>query len=293
MTELQALEYDPVTIFKPQGQECVTDTCLAKNDFLLGIQTKFQSEMMKAFGDKLICMDATHGTNHYDFKLVTVLVLDDFGEGIPVGWLLSNKEDGTVLKAFLRSLLARTGPFEAKYFMTDDAEQYFSSWKQVFGAQPKKLLCAWHVDKAWRGKLPTIANSEKKASVYCCLRTILQSLNVNEFRKMMQQAITWMLSDSDTEIFGKYFQTYYSTRCEQWAYCFRIGTPVNTNMSIEAFHRLLKVVYLQGKHNRRLDQLLSVLLRIARDKVFERMTKTEKGNLHIGYKILIGGIGLL
>ena len=25
---------------------------------------------------------------------------------------------------------------------------------------------------------------------------------------MMQQAITWMLSDSDTEIFGKYFQTF-------------------------------------------------------------------------------------
>ncbi len=48
-------------------------------------------------------------------------------------------------------------------------------------------------------------------------------------------------------------------------------------MSIEVFHRLLKVVYLQGKHNRRLDQLLSVLLRIARDKVFERMTKIEKG----------------
>ena len=137
VVKLQEHEYDPVTIFKPQGQECATNTSLAKNDFLLGIQT------MKAFGDKL---DATHGTNHYDFKLVTVLVLDDFGEGIPVGWLLSNKEDGTVLKAFLRSLLARTGPIQTKYFMTDDAEQYFSSWKQVFGAQPRKLLCAWHVD---------------------------------------------------------------------------------------------------------------------------------------------------
>ncbi len=106
VVKLQEHEYDPVTIFKPQGQECATNTSLAKNDFLLGIQT------MKAFGDKL---DATHGTNHYDFKLVTVLVLDDFGEGIPVG---CNKEDGTVLKAFLRSLLDQL----TRYFMMDDAE---------------------------------------------------------------------------------------------------------------------------------------------------------------------------
>ncbi len=56
--------------------------------------------MMKAFGDKVICMDATHGTNHYLFKLVTVLVLDDFGEGIPVGWMISNKEDGIMLTEF-------------------------------------------------------------------------------------------------------------------------------------------------------------------------------------------------
>jgi hypothetical protein len=29
-------------------------------------------------------MDPTHGTNAYDFNLITVLVMDGFGEGIPV-----------------------------------------------------------------------------------------------------------------------------------------------------------------------------------------------------------------
>ena len=52
---------------------------------------------------------------------------------------------------------------------------------------------------------------------------------------------------------------------------------MNTNMSVESFHRLLKVVYLEGKHNRRIDHLLSTLLRIARDKVYDRLIKTEKG----------------
>ena len=48
-------------------------------------------------------------------------------------------------------------------------------------------------------------------------------------------------------------------------------------MSVESFHRLLKVVYLESKHNRRIDHLLHVILRIARDKMFDRLIKKEKG----------------
>ena len=50
-------------------------------------------------------------------------------------------------------------------------------------------------------------------------------------------------------------------------------------MHLESFHRLLKVVYLQGKQNRRLDHLLSILLKIARDKGFERLQKLHKGKV--------------
>ena len=48
---------------------------------MLAIQTNFQCDMMKTFGPNIICMDATHGTNQYDFNLVSVLVLDDYGRG--------------------------------------------------------------------------------------------------------------------------------------------------------------------------------------------------------------------
>ena len=48
-------------------------------------------------------------------------------------------------------------------------------------------------------------------------------------------------------------------------------------MHIESFHRLVKVVYLHQKQNRRIDALLSVLLKLSRDKAFERLQKLEKG----------------
>ena len=52
---------------------------------------------------------------------------------------------------------------------------------------------------------------------------------------------------------------------------------VNTNMALEAFHCLIKVSYLEKKQNRRIDYLLHLLLKVSRDKVFERFFKTQKG----------------
>ena len=52
---------------------------------------------------------------------------------------------------------------------------------------------------------------------------------------------------------------------------------MNTNMFSEAFHRVLKIVYLRHRHNRRIDYLIYILLKIARDKAFEQLLKMEKG----------------
>lgn len=48
-------------------------------------------------------------------------------------------------------------------------------------------------------------------------------------------------------------------------------------MYVEAFHRVLKYLYLKGKVNKRLDKCVGVLLKLARDKGFERLVKIEKG----------------
>ena len=49
----------------------------------------------------------------------------------------------------------------------------------------------------------------------------------------------------------------------------------------EAFHRLLKTVYLHQKQNRRIDYLLHILLKISKDKAYERLKKKRiKVNTH-------------
>ena len=50
-------------------------------------------------------------------------------------------------------------------------------------------------------------------------------------------------------------------------------------MYVESFHRLLKYVYMRGGINKRVDKLLHILMKVARDKGFERLCKLEKGNI--------------
>lgn len=50
-------------------------------------------------------------------------------------------------------------------------------------------------------------------------------------------------------------------------------------MLVESFHRMLKFIYLERKQNRRVDHLLYKLLKIARDKSYEQLIKTEKGKI--------------
>ena len=188
--ELKSMEFCPVIAFKPQGvsseREGVKD-----NDFLLALQTQFQLEMMKAFGGNVICVDATHSTNYYEYLLVTVMVVDDFGEGIPVAWAITTREDTCMLAYFFLELRKRTGPLSTQVFMSDDATQYWSAWTAAYSSiNTTKLLCAWHVDRAWRKALKErIPLNENRIDVYHHLRTLLTELQPDKFRSLLQKFI--------------------------------------------------------------------------------------------------------
>lgn len=47
-------------------------------------------------------------------------------------------------------------------------------------------------------------------------------------------------------------------------------------MRLEALHRVLKYCYLEGKHNKRVDRLISVLRKLTHDKIFDRLIKITK-----------------
>ena len=76
---LQKEEYNPILYFKPQHYE---DPQFPKDSFILILQTDFQRQLYQQFSNKIVCIDSTHGTNAYKFKLITLMVPDDFAAGI-------------------------------------------------------------------------------------------------------------------------------------------------------------------------------------------------------------------
>ena len=72
-------------------------------------------------------MDATHSTTVYDFLLISIMIVDEYYEGIPVGFCIANREDCTVLK-ILRAVKMRVGSLHPNVFISDIAEQYYKAW---------------------------------------------------------------------------------------------------------------------------------------------------------------------
>ena len=270
----------PILLYKQQGKYLKDYPFLDIEDFVLILQTPFQAHIMKEFGNNIICIDSTFKTTGYDFVLITVLVIDEFGEGYPTAWCLTTREDQEVVALFFEAIRHKIGMISPRFIMTDDAEQFFNAWKLVFGDSSHKLLCTWHVDRAWRGALGNkIGDENLRCKVYHSLCTIAEEPDADIFHKLLLNFEQQLQEHDETRHFAEYFHTYYSLRKEQWAICYRRRSGINTNMHIESFHRLLKYVYMKGKVNKRVDKCIHLLLKIARDKVFERLIKLEKGKV--------------
>ncbi len=89
VSELREELLDPVLIFKPQGSRSVEYPTIPEESFIFAFQTEFQLQLYQQHASTILCIDSTHGTNQYKFKLITIVVRDDLGKGCiyPRAWL--------------------------------------------------------------------------------------------------------------------------------------------------------------------------------------------------------------
>ena len=170
--------------------------------------------MFEKYAQKLICVDATHSTTAYDFHLVTVLVTDNYNEGIPVAWLISNKETTDALKIFFSSLRECCGEVQTETFMSDDTDTYYNTWVSTFLRPDRKLLCSWHIDCSWRRKLyKHLKDKEQMAEVYAALKSLQNELSETSFSRSLQHFMAWIKRKSKP--LAKYFEKEYVGRTRE------------------------------------------------------------------------------
>lgn len=80
--ELQQEIPSPVLLYKQQGVKDPDYLKLEEDTFLLVIMSSFQANLFNTFSDKIVCIDSTHKTNQYRFKLLTVIVPDEYHNGM-------------------------------------------------------------------------------------------------------------------------------------------------------------------------------------------------------------------
>ena len=109
-------------------------------------------------------------------------------------------------------------------------------------------------------------------------RTVLEQTNQSFFDECLRALLHRLGLSSNAVAFHKYFARNWVHRKHQWAYCFRTGLEINTNMFVEGFHRVFKYRYpKKGKVNKCLDNCIFNLLKYVRDKTFDRLIKEAKG----------------
>ncbi|KAF8774307.1 hypothetical protein HNY73_016872 [Argiope bruennichi] len=264
------LEDNPIIFYKDQGAADMTGF-LSDEDFCLIIMTKFQLKMLTDFCNPKICIDTVHGANANDYYLTTMLTVDEFDVGCPVAFCICNRTNIEVINFFFNYIRSKAGVISTTVFMSDDAPEFYNAWEVVMGASQYQLLCPWLVDRNWRKNLSKINPRIKKITVYKTLRVLLQEPNLESFMEMEKNFVKLLEDDPDTRKFKKYYSTYYAQRVQLWAFCYRKHLGINTNIYLEAFHKVLTHVYLEGKRVKRIDKTLDALLKLSKDKIFERM----------------------
>ena len=78
--ELQLEDPSPVIAYKPRGIKDERYPLLMEENFLLALMTEFQASLFQKFST-LACVDSTHKTNEYGYKLISIVVADEFRNG--------------------------------------------------------------------------------------------------------------------------------------------------------------------------------------------------------------------
>lgn len=97
------------------------------SNFFLVISTTFQREILLKFGLNIICIDSTHGTNEYGFHLTTIVVIDEFGNGVPCCFCFSTNKDTDSWILLFSEVKEKVGFIKCTTFMSDDDPSFYNA----------------------------------------------------------------------------------------------------------------------------------------------------------------------
>ncbi|XGW14090.1 hypothetical protein V3C99_000413 [Haemonchus contortus] len=123
-------------------------TDVSGDRFLLALVTKNGKMYLEKYGNKGLIFDDTFNVTRCAFRLATLVVCDDGGNGFPCAHLLSFRMTSSEV-AVLFEIVKETIPsFDPQFVMTDDTYVFYNGFAAVFPhSRAVKVLCAFHIKK--------------------------------------------------------------------------------------------------------------------------------------------------
>lgn len=278
---------DKVAFYQPEIKK---DDVIVQEFLLVFISERQLKYMQKKKNFRVICVDATHNVGAKK-KMATIMTVDEDEEGVALAFCFCDSESAATMQMFFDAVKKKIGfKIETSTFLSDDANAFYNAWCAVMSTTKPvhKRLCAWHVNKNWIAYLNQVSNEAiepeeldkfgnpitKRSKCKSKLFSLRCELDINVLGTKMENFLEFLKSDEDYKKFGDYFTKTYAKRVEQWAYAYlQIDGGYNTNMYLEAWHRVFKYKYLSGIEQHRLDYVIHQLIKFDEDEKEEELRR--------------------
>ena len=204
-------------------------------DYRLVICTAFQKQMLEELGDFLL-LDSVHQIASGDIRQLTLMVVDETGRGIPVGYMLATSENAEAwveLIQFCFKGLERN--VQDTVTISDCAQEIIKACTAV-GAK-RHLLCAFHLQQAILRKVKScfkantpVAHRREAISKIMGMTKNLRLLQTeakfnsdwSEFEKALRGMSILHVHDANdaidpTPVFLQYMNEQWKPRAAMWA----------------------------------------------------------------------------
>ncbi|KAG9273244.1 hypothetical protein AMEX_G12351 [Astyanax mexicanus] len=236
-----------------------------ENDLIIILQTPTMRDGLHRHGKNIVFMDATYCTNQYNFPLFTLAVKDEYGHGVPIAYMITSSEKQATLELALQKL-RHTFLTPPRCFMVDKDLCEINGLRAVF-PESDVLLCWYHVMQAvvrWISKTESgvsgFSNGDIKKDIISFFSKLKSCATRHDFETM---AKLFQNRFEEFPALCTYFRDHWLGIGDMWSdfgRCYNHAGS-DTNNLVERFFHRLKYQFLGGLRNRRLDDLINVLLK--------------------------------
>eukprot|EP00611_Tribonema_gayanum_P026463 TRINITY_DN630_c0_g1_i7.p1 TRINITY_DN630_c0_g1~~TRINITY_DN630_c0_g1_i7.p1 ORF type:complete len:600 (-),score=121.78 TRINITY_DN630_c0_g1_i7:81-1880(-) len=219
--------------------------------------------MLDAFGagdDRMVLLDATGGTNKYGYQLYSLVVVDDFREGVPVAFMLTSSQAAKEVKLFMDKVQEKTTR-TIRYAMIDKSP---TEMRALDDCSIQYFLCFFHVLQAWERFVRSADGGVRDQGMRkAILANIKKLAGIRDRANFVIEETAFKHRWAHHAAVVQYYNDNWACCAEHWAFYGRTAVSamdVNTNNHLERWNGTLKYVFLMRKKARQLAQLLSLLV---------------------------------